>query len=518
MGQEALAQAVLDDVLARVAAAERAEAVPQVMTVRSFAEAWLAKRDTETAADDRGRIYNHILPALGHIPLTELRPRQVREFVEALTKKKRQGNRRKDGSLVPTDELLAPRTVRHVYGTLRVMLNDAVADELIASSPCVLKDELPAKRDKDRTWRRTAVFTRDEVEAIIAAESTPDDRRVLASLMFLGAMRFGEAAALTWRDYDQTCEPLGKLVIEKSYSTKKRKVKGTKTENPREMPVHPTLAQILAAWRDSGFEQLTGRSPRPDDPIVPSRRGVYRNVNASLRRFHEDLERIGMRARRQHDARRTFISIARADGAVADTLHFATHGPDGEIMDDYTTLPWPALCAEVAKVRISLNSKKGPELSVPEGTDAGAQLVTGSVTVVASNCNKSIKLAERTGLEDADFDAPWRSKPCFSPKWHRSSVTGYRRASWSDSGDRCSGSGDRRARNGAGAATFRLRPEGASPRVTTDRGATGRVGKRWCPDVPASGAAQLCGPWLRQPAPAHAGHPVSGIHGAVVAQ
>ncbi len=42
-------------------------------------------------------------------------------------------------------------------------------DELIPSSPCVLKDELPAKRDKDRTWRRTAVFMRDEVEAIISS-------------------------------------------------------------------------------------------------------------------------------------------------------------------------------------------------------------------------------------------------------------------------------------------------------------------------------------------------------------
>jgi integrase len=318
-GQEALAQAVHDEVVAGVTAKERAQNAPRGVTLRAFAEAWLAKRETETAADDRGRIYNHILPALGDIALAELRPRQVRDFVEALTRKKRQGNRRKDGSLVPTDELLAPRTVRHVYGTLRAMLNEAVADELIPSSPCVLKDELPAKRDKDRTWRRTAVFTRDEVEAILSAGSTPDDRRVLASLMFLGAMRFGEAAALTWRDYDPTCTPLGKLVVEKSYSTRKRKVKGTKTENPREMPVHPTLAKILAEWKLSGFERLTGRTPQPDDPIVPSRRGAYRNVNASLRRFHEDLERIGLRARRQHDARRTFISIARADGAVADT-------------------------------------------------------------------------------------------------------------------------------------------------------------------------------------------------------
>ena len=365
VGQEVLAQAMLDAVTARVTASVQLAAAPG-LTVRALAKLWLEQRDTETLADDRGRLENHILPAIGDIPLTELRPRQIRDFITALRTKRKLGNRRKDGTLVATEELLAPRTVRHVYGTLRAMLNFAVANEMIASSPCVLQDELPAKRDKDRTWRRTAVFTRDEVEAIISAESTPDDRRVLASLMFLGAMRFGEAAALTWRDYDAASSPLGKLVIEKSYSTKKRKVKGTKTDNPREMPVHPTLARILAAWKLSGFEALTGRPPQPDDPIVPSRRGAYRNVNASLRRFHEDLERIGLRARRQHDARRTFISIARADGAVSDTLHFATHGPDGDIMDDYTTLPWSALCAEVSKARISLREGQLIELPMRE--------------------------------------------------------------------------------------------------------------------------------------------------------
>ena len=87
-------------------------------------------------------------------------------------------------------------------------------------------------------------------------------------------------------------------------------------------------------------------------------------MNASLRRFHEDLDRIGLRARRPHDARRTFISIARADGAVADTLHFATHGPDGDIMDDYTTLPWSALCDEVSKAKISLREGKLVEMPV----------------------------------------------------------------------------------------------------------------------------------------------------------
>ena len=133
------------------------------------------------------------------------------------------------------------------------------------------------------------------------------------------------------------------------------------------MPVHPTLAQILAAWRDSGFEQLTGRSPRPDDPIVPSRRGAYRNVNSSLRRFHEDLERIGLRVRRRHDVRRTFISIARADGAVADTLHFATHGPDGDIMDAYTTLPWASAVRRGSQGPAQPQQQEGPRAVGPRG-------------------------------------------------------------------------------------------------------------------------------------------------------
>lgn len=82
-------------------------------------------------------------------------------------------------------------------------------------------------------------------------------------------------------------------------------------EAPREMPVHLTLAGILAEWKLSGFERLTGRKLQAEDQIVPSRRGAYRNVNTSLRRLHEDLERIGLRAQRQHDARRTFIDRAR---------------------------------------------------------------------------------------------------------------------------------------------------------------------------------------------------------------
>ncbi|HEX3475309.1 MAG TPA: tyrosine-type recombinase/integrase [Kofleriaceae bacterium] len=369
------------------------------------------ERKVETVDDDRGRLYNHILPALGDVVLAELRPRQIRDFVKALAGKRKLGNRRKDGTRVATEELIAPRTVRHVYATLRAMLNDALADELITTNPCVLKDELPAKVDKDRSWRRTAVFTRDEVQAIISApaDAIPEDRLMLYALEFLGAMRFGEAAALTWRDYDPASSPLGKLVIERSYSSKARRVKETKTDNPREMPVHATLARILAAWKLGGFERVTGCAPRPEDLIVPSRRGRPRNANHALRRFHEDLDRIGLRARRQHDARRTFISIARADGARPDILRWATHGPTGDITDQYTTLPWSALCDEVAKLRIEQLEGQLVRMPLAAAGGGGSGGLGADVVQPRKEAISGENLAERTGLEDAGNAAPRRS-------------------------------------------------------------------------------------------------------------
>jgi hypothetical protein len=105
-------------------------------------------------------------------------------------------------------------------------------------------------------------------------------------------------------------------------------------------------------------------------------------VNHGLRRFHEDLERLGLRPRRQHDTRRTFISIARADGARPDILRWATHGPTGDVVDVYTTLPWATLCEEVAKARIELLEGKLIELPVRPamGVRGPLERVRGAVT------------------------------------------------------------------------------------------------------------------------------------------
>jgi integrase len=348
VGDEAKARKLLEKVEAKVTRERVDGAQPEgPMTVRRFADAWIAGRRREglwSVDDDASRLKLHALPRLGELVLREVRPRHLQELFQVL--------RAKVGG---SKEQLAPRTVRHVYGALHAMFEAAVAEELIDTNPCVLKkSQLPKKSDKDPAWRAGAVFTREEVQLLLSSPVVPADRRAVYALMFVGGLRFGEVAALRWRHLLADVAPLGKLVIASSYSTKKRVEKGVKTDRPREMPVHPVLAELLTHWRTKGWSLLVGREPGADDLIVPSREGVNRNSNHGLARLHEDLERLGLRPRRQHDARRTFITLARADGARGEVLEWCTHTPKGDIIDQYTSLPWGTFCEEVAKLRLTL--------------------------------------------------------------------------------------------------------------------------------------------------------------------
>jgi|SRR5688572_6698966 len=212
------------------------------------------------------------------MPLTpgSIRPKHIQELIRALAHKKSARGKKP----------LAPRSVRSIWGTMHAMFEDAVADEFIEVNPCKLKKhERPQKIDADPTWRAGAVFSREEVVELLTNDAIPDDRRMMYGLMALAGVRFGEAAALKWEHYDATLQPLGRLLIAHSYSTDKLRVKATKTERTREVPVHPALVTLLTDWRMRGWKEQMRREPQPHDLIVPSRKGVHRNANLGMKRF-----------------------------------------------------------------------------------------------------------------------------------------------------------------------------------------------------------------------------------------
>jgi integrase len=361
VGEEARARKTLDAIERRVEAEKRTGVPAGELTVKAYGERWLRARPGQgivSAKDDQGRLRLHAWPIVGHILLKDLRPHHVRDMVRALRMKKSSRG-----------SALAPRTIRHVNATLRVMLQEAVIDELIPANPCVFKrGELPQIADKDPNWRAGAVFARGEVEQLISDQRIPEQRRVFNALVFLTGLRTGEVSALRWRSYDSVTEPLGRLQVSSSYSTRLKEEKAVKTKRPREVPVHRTLASILGAWKVGGWERSFGRAPQPDDLLVPAPANSaesstpagqeHLTTDHTLDRFYEDCETLGLRRRRQYDSRRTFISLSLADGARKDILRWVTHGATGDIVDAYTTLPWASLCDEVSKFKVDLREGK----------------------------------------------------------------------------------------------------------------------------------------------------------------
>ncbi|MBK9037075.1 MAG: hypothetical protein IPL61_38500, partial [Myxococcales bacterium] len=269
----------------------------------------------------------------GHMAIAQVRPRHIRDLMTAIGNKTSEAPKCKG-------ERLAPRTVLHVFSTLRLMFKGAVIDEHIDASPVVVEaGTLPANVDKDPEWRSTAIFERDELIAIVSDPRIAEYRRVFYALEGVAGVRHSEAAALRWRDYNPSCAPLGKLLIARS-GEKQR----TKTKVTREIPVHPSLALILDAWKAEGWAAKYGRTPTADDLVLPTERNTIRKPADTLKVFHRDLALIGLRVRRGHDLRRTFVTLARVDGGRSEVLRPLTHPGENDIIGLYTTFPgrWSA--------------------------------------------------------------------------------------------------------------------------------------------------------------------------------
>jgi len=65
-----------------------------------------------------------------------------------------------------------------------------------------------------------------------------------------------------WRDYDHEVKPLGKLLVSSAWDRHAKAEKPVKTERPREVPVHPTLASLLATWRLRGWKDMLNQAAR----------------------------------------------------------------------------------------------------------------------------------------------------------------------------------------------------------------------------------------------------------------
>ena len=100
------------------------------ITVRAYAEAWLADRDLEQTTRDHYAqlLRDHILPVFGDVAVTAVTPSSVREWHARLK------------------TTTGPTARAHAYGLLRTLMHTAVADEIRDSNPCRVRGGGQVKR------------------------------------------------------------------------------------------------------------------------------------------------------------------------------------------------------------------------------------------------------------------------------------------------------------------------------------------------------------------------------------
>lgn len=373
--------------------------------VKEYAERWRDERErlgVATAKGQYGRLKKHVLPVIGDLELSAVRPRHLAELFIGL-------RTAKNG--------LSPKSVINLYSSVRAMFRDARIGDLVENTPAILtKHQVGSPTDADPTWRRSAVFSREEIELLLTADSVSLDLRMMIALAALAGLRHGEIAGLTWGRYDTAAKPLDELAIVTSYDKGR-----TKTGDARLVPVHPRLAKLLESWRDE-WPSLFHREPGPDDPIVPMvfdepekqarpnpRGGLMRRKTDTYKPWTTALDTLGLRHRRFHDLRATFITLALHDGAEPHVLERVTHNPKstGTAFQGYNRTQWPTLCREVAKLRISLKRRS-----------RASKLATARATRSATKQNSSRKLVEAPGVEGAKLRVSARVN--VAPDWNDS--------------------------------------------------------------------------------------------------
>jgi len=355
VGQEEEAKAVLAQALAELRESETVSSRVGGLTVRAWGETWIAgrkAREKREWVNERAHLEYFVHPVLGERRLAEITDVVMLDWARSLERFKG-----------PSGKTPSPTYVRKITASVRAMFKEAVRQHLIPENPCTWEDnDLPELEANARVMQDG--FTGAQVTQLISDPRIPEDRRMLYALELLTGMRTGEAAARTWADWEPQFEAdLGRLTAKTAYNTRHHILKATKTRVEKWIPVHPTLAEMLEAWKREGWERYFGRAPRPEDLIVPAREGrgergwtpKPRNNSYSWRTFKQDLTTLGLEAQRHYETRATFINLAEGGGAREEAVRRITHPSIRDAKDLYSRvrLRWPAMCQAVRSIQLS---------------------------------------------------------------------------------------------------------------------------------------------------------------------
>ena len=290
-----------------------------------------------TQANYEAKIYQHIIPELGKIPLNQLAQKDLQQFYARM---------KTGGRLIRTEQFgkgLSDSMVRGLHAACRSALEKAVQEELIRTNPAV-GCKLPPKRG-----REMQVLSPEELQRFLI-QAQAEGYYELFLLDLCTGLRRGELLALQWDDLDFKT---GALTVNKQVYEVKGQLQMSvpKTRaSIRRLVLPPGVVEVLRAYRETVDSRWMFPSPVKEDmPMTPG---------AVRRRLQIILERAGCKIIRFHDLRHTFATLSLESGMDVKTLSaMLGHVSAATTLDIYTHVTGDMQSEAAAKIDRGLGNE-----------------------------------------------------------------------------------------------------------------------------------------------------------------
>lgn len=276
-----------------------ADYFPQSKNARKFGHVWvkatvadllkkymeIAEKTLEASTFNgyKKACHGYLYPTFGHIPIQELSPIIIRNWITGLT--------------------CTAKTVRNILTPLRNMLDQALNDDIIEYHPFdkIVISKLVNKETRRSDWE-VDPFDKEEIQKIIAA-ATGECRNLFQFAFFTG-LRTSELIALEWNDIDWSN---GTARIRRAVVLKKEKGTKTKAGNREVLLLPPALATIKAQ-KDYTFSEgkRVFHNPGTNSPWETDLQ-----IRAAWTRI---LRKAGVRYRNPYQTRHTYASMLLSAG------------------------------------------------------------------------------------------------------------------------------------------------------------------------------------------------------------
>jgi integrase len=284
---------------------------PSAVTINQWLIIWLREYAApavrpSTLAAHTNIVNNHLVPALGKLKLQQLRAEHVQAFINSQAQNK-----------------YSPATIKREIATLKVALNQAVKNQLIARSPADAVSLLKQEQ------KEIEFLTAEEVSVLLLSLPFSTHGRALRFILGTG-LRVAELCGLRWCDIDKSSVHVNQITY-----TLRQGDEVVRISNPpktkagkRVIPLNDKLRAILDEQRQTQrLERIrTGSAWGGDDPgkgqqyVFATELGTPSDRHNLARTLRACLKKAGLKSRGIHALRHTFATSWVQSGADLRTL------------------------------------------------------------------------------------------------------------------------------------------------------------------------------------------------------